>query len=96
MIRTLYIIIFVGLLLGNVSAQPANKNKHQPAKAAPFFDEADAMFGKRKARTKAHGKYANQEVSYRQSQRRKNRAGKIKVSQVTHDAEFESWANKKR
>ena len=33
-------------------------------KAILFFDEADALFGKRTAVTDAHDRYANQEVSY--------------------------------
>lgn len=69
--RNLLIIVLLGCaVVSNVWAQPA-KNKRQPAKPAPFFDEADALFGKRKAKrtptTKAHDKYANQEVGYRQT-----------------------------
>ena len=69
--RNLLIIALLGFAVaGNVWAQPA-KNKRQAANPAPFFDEADALFGKRQVKrtgtTKAHDKYANQEVSYRQT-----------------------------
>ncbi len=61
----LFILILLGCaLVSNVWAQ-SGKNKRQPTKAAPFFDEADALFGKRKVKNSAHDKYANQEVSYR-------------------------------
>ncbi|HEX4951617.1 MAG TPA: hypothetical protein VFZ34_33475 [Blastocatellia bacterium] len=39
----------------------------------------------------AHDKYANQEVSYRS----KPQTRKPSASQVTHDPEFEGWANRK-
>jgi len=38
-----------------------------------FFDEADALFGKRTSVKDAHDKYANQEVSYLLSQIGKNK-----------------------
>ncbi len=38
----------------------------------------------------SHDKYANQEVSYRKKSKIK------KVRGVTHDPEFETWANRKR
>jgi len=64
------------------------RKKSTKRKAKPLFDEADALFGKR--RKSSNNKYANQEVSYRTKSRRK------KVSGVTHDPEFENWANRKR
>lgn len=61
-------------------------NKRQ---VKPFFDEADALFGKRR-RKSSRKKYANQEVSYRKKSKSKFKKG------VTHDPEFENWANRKR
>ncbi|MBL8205771.1 MAG: hypothetical protein JNM09_16170 [Blastocatellia bacterium] len=81
---------------GHVWGQPKRKPL-KPKPAAPIlnFDEADALFGKRKrtAPRQAHDKYANQEVAYR----RKPNKAKLpsKRSQVTHDPEFENWANRK-
>lgn len=50
------------------------KRKSTKRKVKPLFDEADALFGKRR---KTHDKYANQEVSYRKrtisKPRRKNK-----------------------
>lgn len=79
---------------GNGWGQP--KRKPPQPKPAPQtnllqFDEADALFGKRKPKRTAHDKYANQEVSYR----RKPQTRKPKPSQLTHDPEFENWANRK-
>lgn len=70
-----------------ISNQRKSTNKR---KVKPFFDEADALFGKRR-RKSSHKKYANQEVSYRT----KRSKSKIKKG-VTHDPEFENWANRKR
>ena len=44
--------------LGNIFDQAVNKNW------ILFFDEADALFGKRTQTSSAHDRYANQEVSY--------------------------------
>jgi hypothetical protein len=44
--------------LANVFDQAVNKNW------ILFFDEADALFGKRTQTTNAHDRYANQEISY--------------------------------
>lgn len=94
--RTLLIITMLSVALaGNVEAQ-TNKARKPSAKApSALFDEADALFGKRKPRrTSAHDKYANQEVSYRNKTKTTKR--KSKASQLTHDPEFENWANRQR
>ncbi len=44
--------------LANVFDQAENKNR------ILFFDESDALFGKRTQTTHAHNRYANQEISY--------------------------------
>jgi hypothetical protein len=95
----LLISLFMFATAGQIWGQSKpNAAKRKPAAQAPqqFFDEADALFGKRKrtAPRKAHDKYANQEVAYRS----KAKTNKLqpKRTQVTHDPEFESWANRKR
>ena len=94
--RTLLIIAMLGFALAsNVGAQ-SNQSRKSSAKApSSLFDEADALFGKRKRTTprKAHDKYANQEVSYRQKTKTNKR--QPKRTQITHDPEFENWANRK-
>lgn len=69
----LFITLFIFAVAGSVWGQPkpnAAKRKSAPKANIQNFDEADALFGKRKrtAPRKAHDKYANQEVSYRQRQ----------------------------
>lgn len=91
--------LLISLLLcataGQVWGQPKRKPlKPKPAAQILNFDEADALFGKRKRAPKAHDKYANQEVSYRQTARPTKR--KTGNRQLTHDPEFESWAKAKR
>jgi hypothetical protein len=46
----------------------SSRKKSTKRKVKPFFDEADALFGKRR---KTPNKYANQEVSYRKRKRKK-------------------------
>lgn len=91
------ITLFIFATAGNVWGQPKRKpTRTKPAQTQILnFDEADALFGKRKrtAPRKAHDKYANQEVSYRSKAKTNKRPSK--QSQVTHDPEFESWANRK-
>lgn len=67
----------------------SHRRKSTKRKVKPFFDEADALFGKR-SRKSSRKKYANQEVSYRKKSKSKIKKG------VTHDPEFENWANRKR
>ena len=93
-----YVILITLIIFGtagNVWGQPKRTpTNRKPAQQILQFDEADALFGKRKRAPKAHDKYANQEVSYRQSaQQTKRKPGN---RQITHDPEFESWANAKR
>lgn len=82
----------VGLVWGQPKRKPLNP---KPASQILNFDEADALFGKRKRTSprNAHDKYANQEVSYRS--KAKPHKLQPKRTQVTHDPEFESWANRK-
>ena len=68
------ITLFIFATAGNVWGQPKRKpTRTKPAQTQILnFDEADALFGKRKrtAPRKAHDKYANQEVSYRKAGRK--------------------------
>jgi hypothetical protein len=96
--RHLFIIALITFAVaGSDWGQPKpNAARRKPAAKANIlnFDEADALFGKRKRAPQAHDKYANQEVSYR----RKAKPNKLqpKRTQITHDPEFESWAKAKR
>lgn len=68
------ITLFIFATAGNVWGQSTRKpNRNKPAQTQILnFDEADALFGKRKrsAPGKAHDKYTNQEVSYRKAGRK--------------------------
>ena len=90
----LSITMLVFVAVSKVWAQPNQARKSSSKTQILSFDEADALFGKRKAQRTAHDKYANQEVSYRQQP--KTTKLKPKASQLTHDPEFEAWANAKQ
>lgn len=79
--------VLVNIRKKQVKPKVSARKKITKRKAKPFFDEADAIFGKR---PKAHDKYANQEVGYRKKSTPK------KKRSITHDPEFENWANRKR
>ena len=55
------------LLISLILCATAGNVWGQPKRKTPQAKPADALVGKRKRTPKAHDKYANQEVSYRQS-----------------------------
>lgn len=96
------IIFFTTVLVLILTANAFGQN--QPKKKNHILPEVDdevlVTFRKRQAKSKttvrripvrksSHDKYANQEIGYRKK-------SKVVKKGITHDPEFENWANRKK
>ena len=73
-----------------VDSQTASQQKNAAKrKGRPFFDDGDALFGRRRQKPSTP-KYANQETRFRSGIKKK------RINSLTHDPEFEDWAQRKQ
>ena len=82
------VLFLTAIIILIFTANAFGQNHRKKRNFRPEIDDQVLVaFRKKQTKRKSHDKYANQEVSYRKKS--KLRKG------VTHDPEFEIWANRK-